>query len=171
MLYGVKQTEQIRRDLRIWEMRRQGLSYRTIAQSYGLREDTVGRIVRKQREERRNDAEHLDAWDNFQESMMKLEATAGQLALEAVTSSSPRARVAAISARMQVVAKQINLLSDAGLLPRGIRSVGELAIRRLGQDLYQLADEHGLPDEVADAVVHCVASWVQREVRPEKRPK
>ena len=168
MLFGMNRIDRMRRDLRIWELHLLGLTYAEIASMYDLTEDRVGQIVRAERERRRNDPEHPRAWELFLDHMVMLEAAAEQLALIALTTRHDGVRLGAISKRISVMRRIIELQWEAGMLPRGVGKVSPVALQRLGAELVELAERLELPYEVIDAILTCVASWVNRET-PTKR--
>jgi len=156
--------DRVRRDQQIWEGHRQGVRYRTLAQSFGLSQDHVGRIVRRERDQRRGSPlEAPGAWERFDELIEQLSGTMEELALVAVTSNNSGQQIAARRLYLRCLDRQQVLLRDAGLLPHAVGRLSNEVLGRFSETLGRVWEEQDLPVDALAPVHDLLAAWLRSE--------
>jgi hypothetical protein len=139
--------EKIIRDNQIVASRMRGLSWATIAATYGLSERQCQTILEDYRAShpRLRERDPIEILDDM---LDRYESAQEELALVSATTKHDATRVGAIRTRLDVLAAQANLLMLVGVLPRDLGQLRQdLDVRDLAQKTLAVFDAHNVPVE------------------------
>jgi hypothetical protein len=139
--------EKIVRDNQIVASRMRGLSWATIAATYGLSERQCQTILEDYRAShpRLRERDPIEILDDM---LDRYESAQEELALVSATTKHDATRVGAIRTRLDVLAAQANLLMLVGVLPRDLGQLRQdLDVRDLAQKTLAVFDAHNVPVE------------------------
>jgi hypothetical protein len=139
--------EKIVRDNQIVASRMRGLSWATVAATYGLSERQCQTILEDYRAShpRLRERDPIEILDDM---LDRYESAQEELALVSATTKHDATRVGAIRTRLDVLAAQANLLMLVGVLPRDLGQLRQdLDVRDLAQKTLAVFDAHNVPVE------------------------
>jgi transposase-like protein len=141
-----------------------GLSYATIARSYGLTAKQVQRIHHEWREENPSirRAEAVEIVDRLLEGYT---ADIEELALLSATTQSDSARVASINARMMARGQIRDLLQRMGVLPKDLGKItADLDAQETANKIMHVLKQHKVDAEIQDAMLEAIEDQPHADV-------
>lgn len=156
-------TEQAKRNDEIAAARARGVSYSTLARTYGISKQRVQQIHHEHRKEnptiRQQTAVRIV--DDLLESYA---ADIEELALVSVTTDSDAVRVSSINSRMSARGKVTDLLIEIGALPRDLGQIRmEMDAQVTAKRVVNLLKQHNVPGDVRDALLEAMRGEVSQE--------
>lgn len=145
-----------KRNMEIVAARIRGLSWSTIASTYGLSERQCKQILTDYRATnpslRKSDP--LDILDGVLEG---LQGAIEELAMISATTQSDRTRVAAITAKVTIHDQIVKTLQTIGVLPNDLGVLRlEVDARVMAERVIRVIDKYELPAEVTDAMIEAL---------------
>ena len=145
--------EKTNRDNEIVAARMRGLSWATIAGSFGLTERQCQNILADYRASHPRLRER-DPIEIVEDMIDRYEAAQEELALVSATTKHDATRVGAIRTRLAALAEQANLLMLVGVLPRDLGVLrAEIDAQAMAQQAMDVLDRFGVPMEGRRALI------------------
>lgn len=151
--YELEGANRAKRNMEIVAARIRGLSWHTIANTYGLSERQCKQILADYRAHnpslRKSDP--LDILDSVLEG---LQGAVEELAMISATTSSDRTRVAAIQAKVAIHDQIVKTLQTVGVLPNDLGVLRlEVDARVMAERVIGVIEKYDMPAEVTDAMI------------------
>ena len=145
--------EKTARDNEIVAARMRGLSWTTIAGSFGLTERQCQNILADYRASHPRLRER-DPIEIVDEMLDRYEAAQEELALVSATTKHDATRVGAIRTRLGALEAQANLLMLVGVLPRDLGLLrADIDLQAMGREMVAVLNEFEVPIEARRALV------------------
>jgi hypothetical protein len=136
--------------------RARGLTWRTIAERFGLEERQCRRIVDEYRSDRPLPYDR-DPMTVIRETLEQYDALAEEAALLAEDTRHAGARLGTIRTRLDSARAKLELLQLAGLVPSDLGQLGVvLDAQRVAALLVDVLERHAVPDRVVDEILMVV---------------
>jgi hypothetical protein len=148
--------DRARRNRQVVAARARGLSWDSVASTYGL---SVRRCEEIWSEYRRGQPKlkEIDPVDVIEEMLLQYDGAAEELALVAATADQGATRVGAIRTRLQVLLQKTELMQATGVLPNDLgRLRVDIDLRVMAQRILAVFDANDVPDEVQEAVMAAI---------------
>ena len=146
-------TEQAQRNDEIAAARARGVSYATLARTYGISKQRVQQIHHEHRMENPTIRQQT-AVRIVDDLLEAYAADIEELALVSATTGSDAVRVSSINSRMAARTKVTDLLQEIGALPRDLGQIRmEMDAQVTAKRVVNLLKQHNVPGEVRDALL------------------
>lgn len=133
-----------------------GLSESQVANTYGIGERHVRRILKEWRDAHPGPRETGmgDPLALVDEALELYQGAAEELALIAATTEHGSTRVGAIRTRIDAITRRVALLQATGLLPHDLGKLRlDIDVRYVAEQIVSIFQDEGIPAEVTDRVI------------------